>query len=110
MIKIKRFEPFYYVSDFATTVARFDVWVGDILFRDASLRYRNDTYEYVVGMPGRRKGVGLLDPSPTRKAIVDAALAEYRAYQDAMRDDGPGRVESPADGQEPAGEHRSSFF
>ncbi|MBB6299414.1 hypothetical protein [Rhizobium leucaenae] len=94
MITLSKFEPFYHVSDFATTVARFDVSIGDIIFRQASLRYRNDTYAFVVGLPGRRKGVGLLDPSPTRDAIMQAAMARYRAWQDALPIERGGWIET----------------
>jgi hypothetical protein len=89
-INIKRFCPFYRCGELTTTVASFDVSIGDITFRKASLRYSNETLIYSVGLPGPSRGVALADPSPTRDALLDAVLARYRAYQDALTTDGRG--------------------
>lgn len=98
MIEITRFEPFHHYSEFATTVASFDVTIDDITFRRASLRYRNDTHAYCIGFPDRMARVTVKDPSRTREAILEAAMARFRAVDDASPLEGGGRVEGPATG------------
>lgn len=61
-------------------IAHVDVRVGDIHIRNASIRVSKASGEAYVATPGRRTcGISISDPSPTRDAIEDAALARYRA-------------------------------
>jgi hypothetical protein len=99
-IEITRFEPFHHYSEFATTVAGFDVTIGDITIRKASLRYRNDTHAYCLGFPDRMAGVTVLDPSPTREAILEAAMARFRAVDDVSTLE---RGREGSDSADPAG-------